>query len=239
MRREWRWVAWSLGCALWAGCSNGDSGAIAIDPGDVHEVDFIGELVAADTSQWEQTQRAPNVDPIAETPGGPDSQLLVGPATLTLDDGTVVAVATHTPGGTLCQGLGDRQACIVMGAFEPATTTAEWFAAEIVDRHPNGGYRFNASFIEGRAVLSAGWNAYYTVPVPPDVIVGCGLSLTDVLDKPTAGYSVTLTPEYEVIAIECFPDYSARQPVGTACRTGSAELPFGARCSAAPSALAS
>ena len=198
-------------------CSSDDGGPAAFDPAQVYDVDFIGELVAADTSHWEQTQSAPTSAPFAATSGGPDSQLLVGPATLTLDDGTVINVDPLTPGGTFCPlldlirqppdpppGLNDREACVVIGMWKPGTTTAAWFATEVVGRRPDGGFAHEAAIRDGRAVVSAGWGAYFTVPILPDVTFDCGsMSRSDALAEPNSGYTVTLTRGHEVSEIAC------------------------------------
>lgn len=211
------WIALALGItmSLAAGCSGGGASPQPVDPADVYTVDFIGELVAADTSRWEQAQSDQAREAFAAASGGPDSPLLVGPATLTLDDGTMVDVAPRTRGGTFCPqldlfneppdpppGLDERQACIVLGVFVPGTTTADWFATEIVARRPDG-FAMTAVFMNGQALVNAGWGARFAVPVSPDVTIGCGMRFADVLAEPTMGYSVTITPDRQVTDIEC------------------------------------
>lgn len=204
-----------LAAALVTGCS-ADNDTTAIDPLDVYVVDFIGELVRADAAAWEQSQRDPAADPIVLTTGGPDSQLLVGPARLTLADGTVVDVAERTPGGNYCpllpferqpqdgvRILDERQACVVVGAFEPGSTTATWFSTQIY-RRLDSELVTTASFREGEAVLAAGAGAYFTLPYRADAEVGCGMSLAGVVES-TSGFTVWLTPVYEITAIECQP----------------------------------
>lgn len=210
-----RWVGVALACALAAGCS-GDDDVTAIDPSEVFVPDFVGELVAAETSQWEQVQADPTAESFAATSGGLGSQLLVGPATLTLDDGAVIDVAAATPGGTLCPlldlyrqppdpppGLSDRQACLVIGMLEPGTTTAAWFSTLIVDRVGDEYLTSGAGFLDGRAVLPVGFGAFITLPVRADADIGCGMTLADVLADPSAGYGITFTPDLDVVAIEC------------------------------------
>lgn len=215
MRGGWIALAVGISLSLAAGCSGGGGSRQPFDPAAVYTVDFVGELVAADTSRWEQAQSDQAGEAIASAPGGPDSPLLVGPATLTLDDGTVVDVAPRTRGGNFCPlldlfneppnpppGLSERQACIVVGVFVPGTTTADWFATEIVDRRPDG-FAITAGFMNGQALVNAGSGALFAVPVSPSVTVGCGMSFADVLAEPTVGYSVTITPDRQVTDIEC------------------------------------
>lgn len=217
MGRHWGRVVLAGIIVLASACSSDDGGPAAVDPAQVYEVDFIGELVAAETSQWEQSQSAPTSAPVAATPGGPDSELLVGPARLTLDDGTVIEVDPHTPGGTFCPlldlirqppdpppGLNDGEACVVIGVWKPGTTTAAWFATEVVDRRPDGAFAHDAAIRDGRALLSAGSGAYFTVPILPDATFDCGsMSRSDALAEPNAGYTVTLTQDHDVSEIAC------------------------------------
>jgi hypothetical protein len=212
--------AWHLGgtlllTAVVAGCSGTDDDGAALTYEWVRP-DFMGELVSADTSLWTQTQAAPEDEPIASTSGGLRSQLVVGPATLTLDDGTVVTVAAGTRGGNLCPsldlyqqppdsppGLSASQACLVVGVFEPGTTTASWFATEIVDRHDDGTYGMSAGFRNGLAVVPAGFGSAAALSIARDVTVGCGLTTADVFENGNDGYAVTVTSDDEIVTIDC------------------------------------
>lgn len=211
-----RVVAATMAFALTAGCSGGDDDARPIEPSEVYVPDFVGELVAADTSRWEQAQADPTAEPVARTSGGYGSQLLVGPGTLTLDDGAVIDVAPATPGGTLCPqldlfrqpnepppGLSASQACLVIGVFEPGTTTTAWFSTLIVDRLGDDYHTSAEGFLGGQAVLPVGFGAFITLPVSADADVGCEMTLADVLADPNAGYGITFTPDLDVVAIEC------------------------------------
>ena len=215
MRRRAGVSAVLLAAALIAGCSTA-SDTISIGPQDVYDIDFISELVRVDAADWELSQRDPAAEPVASTVGGPESQLLVGPATLTLADGTVVDVGLRTPGGNFCplipferqppdglRALGERQVCVVVGAFDPGTTTATWFSTQIYDR-ANGELTATARFHEGEALLNAGAETYFALPYRADVEVGCEMTISDVV-KSNSGYTVWLTPSYEITAIECLP----------------------------------
>lgn len=61
----------------------------------------------------------------------------------------------------------------------------------------------SAGFVDGRAVVPAGFGSAASVPVSRNATVGCGMTFAEVLDHSDVGYSVTLAPDDEVVAIEC------------------------------------
>jgi len=186
-----------------------------IDPISIVEVDFFGELVDADISQWQVLENGRPPKLIVTTPGGPNSVHQVGPGTLTLDDGTIIAVGQNTPGGSYCNLLGGYQlpesTCIVVGAFEPGTTTAAWFATELASSVLGDGLVMSVSgFKEGNAVLTAGEDSNFSLPVNSDArLIDCGpadLTATPMQFPDLVG-SVAVDEEDRVEALHCVGDF--------------------------------
>ncbi len=188
-------------------------------PGDIVTLDFIGELAAADTAEWQQYVDGSSDDIYRTSGGGRTSELLVGPGTLTLDDGTVVEVPVSTPGGNLCPeldlwqqsmdpppNLDPREACVVVGQYRPGSDAAAWFSTLRVRRTTVGppGFVVDSVGVEpGRAVVPIGGTTHIAVPIGPDVVVECfGLTLGDILDD-GLGVSASVDGDFALIGLEC------------------------------------
>ena len=201
-----------------AACSAGDP-HIELEPVGY---DFFGELAAAETAGWHVVQRDTSESAIAATDGGVGSRLLVGPATLTLDDGTVVDVPERTPGGNRCPQLdivneppdvptvlGTREACLVIGAFADGTGSAEWFVTTLVSR-VGSGYALPAAGIDrGAVVVPVGASSAIRLRVAPGASeLDCSTSLDVMLvDGTGEGFDAVVDGDGAVVGVQCYPDY--------------------------------
>lgn len=199
-------------------CSGSEPSRPAVAPDDIVTLDFVGELAAADTAEWQQYVDGSGDDIYRTSSGGRTSELLVGPATLTLDDGTVVDVPASTPGGNLCPQLDlwqqppdppprldPREACVVVGQYIPGSTAAAWFSTLRVDRTTVGppGYRIGVGVEPGRVIVPIGGTTHVAVPIGTDVDVECfGLTLGDILDD-GLGVSASVDGDFALLGLEC------------------------------------
>ncbi len=158
-----------------AGCADDD--ADPLESVSVVDVDFVGVLESVERSEWTITKGG---GPRREgaTPGGPFTDVRVGPGTLQLTDGTIVDVAADTPGPVYCELLGHYQladhSCIVIGAFKPGTTTAEWLAIQFGRTLDGIDNVVPMTVVDGLAYLSAGVDAVFKMQVDETVNnVGC------------------------------------------------------------------
>lgn len=207
-----------VGLVAWLGaCSGGDEPAVELEP---IAYDFIGELVAADTTGWRIEQSDTSESAIAATDGGVGSQLLVGPATLTLDDGTVVEIPALTPGGNRCPQLdvfneppevptvlGDEEACLVIGAFIDGTISAEWFVTTLVRRVDGGGYAVPAAGLgQGVVLVPVGGSSVIQLRVAPGASeVDCGTPLRELMtDGLDTGFDAVVDGDGTVVGIQCY-----------------------------------
>ena len=103
----------------------------------------------------------------------------VGPGTLTLADGNVIDVESGTPGGSYCSLLGGPQmpgsSCLIVGQFQPGTTTAAWFATELGETIGDYGHVVRVVPMDGlNAAIPAG-DVLAGVPINPNAeMVNCG-----------------------------------------------------------------
>lgn len=201
---------------LLAACS-GDEPSVELEP---VTYDFIGELVAADTTGWRIEQSDTSESAIAATDGGVGSQILVGPASLTLDDGTVIDVPARTPGGNRCPQLdlfneppevptvlGDEEACLVVGAFADDSTSAEWFVTTLVRRVDGGGYTVPAARLgQGIVLLPVGGSSVIQLRVAPGATeLGCGTPLRELMtDGLDTGFDAVVDGDGNVVGIQCY-----------------------------------
>lgn len=201
-QRRHLWVCRALGVAvavLAAGCSVGAPGA--------EHVDFIGEVVSADTENW----RIDGDDSaIAFSTGGSDSRMRVGPATFHLADGSTIDVPAETPGGNLCSLLGWRDqprtpTCLMVGEFDEAGAAA-WFSIEPFDNVADGSFQLTVDRFDGRDAIVLIGGTWLAVPVPPDATLTCSepgdLASTPV-EVPSRSALVVLDADLEVVAVEC------------------------------------
>lgn len=191
-------VGWSIAvAALVAGCSGGGEARPTIPPDDIVTLDFVGELAAADTSRWEQFYDGSPDDIYRNTFGGRISDLLVGPATLTLADGTDVDVAARTPGGNMCPQLDLHQQqpdpppdlrpgeiCVVVGEYRPGTTTAAWFATLRLSGSEAGYGVSVGTYDANSALVQVDGSTFVRLPLGPDVVIDCfGLTFAEMLES--------------------------------------------------------
>ncbi len=188
------------------------------------QVDFIGELAAADLAAWRIV-----VPPAPTEYGGPSSDIRVGPGRMTLVSGVTIDVVADTPGTMGChlldpQQVGstidpiytEHQRCLVTGAFVPGTTTAAWFSALEAEYYDG---RLRAMWIDtmqDHTVIGAlpGSNRYFLqLPRSDEILIGClegfGGPPIDVDGVPlpaASAYVATVnasTAEPEAVGIEC------------------------------------
>ncbi len=172
--------------------------------------DFLGELVTADLDGWELRQ-ATDEGNIAFAPGGPNSPLLVGPATLHLANGTVVDVPAGTPGGNLCEALGwpddiYEVKCVVVGKFNDQGAAA-WFAAAglLVDGESN--VQMDVERFENRDAIVRLGEVLFAVPIRPDATLVCsepGDLSSSPVRVPSSGSAAALNDDFAVSAVYCY-----------------------------------
>lgn len=201
---------------LLAACSD-DEPSVEFEP---VTYDFIGELVAADTSGWRIEQSDTSESAIAATDGGVGSQILVGPATLMLDDGTLIDVPAGTPGGNRCPQLdvfneppdvptvlGGREACLVIGAFVEGTNSAEWFVTTLVTTVDGGGYSVPAAGLgQGVVHIPVGGSSVVQLRVAPGATeLGCGTPLRELMTNGLdTGFAAVVDGDGNVVGIQCY-----------------------------------
>lgn len=200
-------------------CAGSEPSRQTVAPGDIVTLDFVGELAAADTAEWQQYVDGSSDDIYRTSGGGRTSELLVGPATLTLDDGTVVDVPASTPGGNLCPQLDlwqqppdppprldPREACVVVGQYRAGTTAAAWFSTLRVRRTTVGppGFVVDSVGVEpGGVIVPIGGTTHVAVPIGPDVVVECfGLTLGELLTE-GLGVGASLDGDFALLGLEC------------------------------------
>lgn len=185
-------------------------------------IDFLGVLVAADTTGWTAAQKVDSNVGAVVSVGGKDSSILVGPGSLLLDDGTRVDVAAGTPGGNYCAQLDlqrqivgtsfEPDACLVVGELLPGATTASWFATiPVTQQDATDDYYTGETFVQdGTALLRAGEGTYTAVPIASDAIVNMCSGATTVADAEQLGQplgAVVSTVADTVNSLECLgPD---------------------------------
>ena len=178
-------------------------------------VDFVGQLVAADTPDWVVLEDGGPPTIIATTPGGPTSEHEVGPGTLTLADGSVVDVKAGTPGGSYCSLLSGPQmpgsSCLIVGQFQPGTTTAAWFATELGETIGDYDHVVSVVPTEGlNAAIPAG-DVLAGVSINPNAeMVDCGPGnlRSDPVELPdAAAYYGALGSDGSIVALFCAYDY--------------------------------
>lgn len=202
-----------------AACSGSEPSPPTVAPGDIVNLDFVGELAAADTAAWQQYVDGSSDDIYRSSGGGRTSELLVGPATLTLEDGTVVEVPASPPGGNLCPQLDlwqqppdppprldPHEACVVVGQYLPGSTAAAWFSTLRIRRTTFGrpGYVLDGVGVEpGRVIVPIGGSTHIAVPIGPDVVVECfGLTPGELLTE-GLGVSASLDGDFALLGLEC------------------------------------
>ena len=190
-----------VGAVLVGGCGTSSS---------VVEPDFFGELRTVDLERWQITQ-AERGGGTAFATGGPDSPLLVGPATFQLSDGQTVEIPPNTPGGNMCKILGYPDQpydapCLVAGVLA-GMTEAEWFIAEPFEPNDQGQFTLSVDgFVDRNALVRLG-SVSVPVPVRRDAILGCSepgdLAVTP-LDLPSgSSFNATLNEDLEVVGLAC------------------------------------
>lgn len=174
---------------------------------DTTSIDFIGEVVAADTSNWEIDADNPD---IAFTSGGPESRFRVGPATFRLADGTTLEVPAATPGGNVCSLLGfpdqpRTPTCLIAGGLDDAGAV-DWFSIEPLDKNPDGTFALGTDRFDGRDAIVRIGGTRIARPVPTDATLLCAepgdLSSTPI-DVPASSALVLMNGDMEVVRIEC------------------------------------
>lgn len=200
-----------------AACSGDDDPRAELEP---VSYDFIGTLVDADTTGWRIEQSDTTESAIAATDGGVGSRLLVGPATLTLDDGTVVDVPARTPGGNRCPQLdlfneppdvptvlGAGEVCLVIGAFADGTASAEWFVTTLVRGVDGGAYAVPAAGLgQGVVLVPVGGSSVIQLRVAPGATEeGCGQSVREMMvESADVGFDAVVDGDGTVVGIQCY-----------------------------------
>ncbi len=188
------------------GCADDDVDPLA--DVSVVDVDFVGVLESVERSEWTITENGGPRRTNA-TPGGPFTGVRVGPGTLQLADGTIVDVADDTPGPLYCDLLGHSQlagqSCIVIGAFKPGTTTAEWFAIEFGETLDGIDDIVSMTVVDGLAYLGAGMDAVFAMPFDERVgSFGCPPGVVSVGEPVQDGfYYGAIGPDDQVTDIWC------------------------------------
>ena len=176
----------------------------------VVEPDFFGELQTVDLERW-QIAQSESGRTAAFTTGGPDSPLLVGPATFQLANGQAVEVPPDTPGGNMCKILGypdqpHDAPCLIAGVLTDAGQV-EWFIAQPFKPDDQGEFTLYVdSFADRNALVRIG-SVSVPVPVRRDAVLGCSepgnLAVTP-LDLPSrSSFVATLNDDLEVVALGC------------------------------------
>lgn len=171
----------------------------------VYDIDFFGALVSANLDGFEASSGG-------VFRGGPNSDLRVGPATLVLDDGTVIDIAPDTPGGNMCRPFGgytgdvNEQTCFVVGAFQSNTNEAAWFATM-----PSfGAYLDVVGFRDRAAQIPLEDRTRFELPIRTDArLNGCpdgDLSATPMMVPNAPAFNATMNIDDEVVLIECGAD---------------------------------
>lgn len=170
--------------------------------------DFLGELVAADIDGWKIRQARAGGD-IAIDPGGPGSSLLVGPATLTLADGSVIDVGLDTLGGNSCEMLGGETApepskCVLSGMFNDRGEVG-WFAVGDVPVYGTELFAYVDRF-QGRDAIVWLGGVKLVIPIRSDVTLSCseeGDLRSTPVRVPAETSVALLSEDFEVIQIQC------------------------------------
>lgn len=170
------------------------------------EVDFMGEVVSADTSNWHTSSD----NGVANSSGGIDSQLRVGPGTLHLANGMALDVPADIPGGNHCSLLGYRDqprtaTCLVAGGYDD-NGAVSWFVIQPLEKLDDGSYQLAVDRFEGRDAIVLVGESWVASTVRPDATLKCSepgdLAATPV-EVPSRAGLVTLNGEGEVVAVEC------------------------------------
>lgn len=187
-------------------------------------MDFLAELKSVELDSWSALSSSGTP---ALAVGGPDLDIRVGPGVLELADGSVVNVAPDTPGGNLCYLLQDGAAseeatppyspqgtvhCMVMGSYQPGTSTAEWFSVWDAVLYTGGDGLINLGDllgVRGGMAIVAARGATVTLPIMSDVPFECGNTTTtpesewknlgDLLLPPSAGYAAGVDPSGSMV----------------------------------------
>ena len=192
-----------LACVVGASCSSG-SDQEAVVP------DFLGELVQADLDGW-QLRQANDGRSTAFASGGPNSPLLVGPATLHLADGTVIDVPAGTPGGNLCEALGwpddvYEVKCVVVGKFDDHGAAA-WFAAGGLEVDGESNVQMDVERFEDRDAIVRLGEVLFAVPIRPDATLVCsepGDLSSSPVRVPSRNSGATLNDDFAVTSVYCY-----------------------------------
>jgi len=187
---------------LVAGCATG--GLEDVDPEDVSNIDFFGVIESIE----------PTLDE-GEDFGGPSSQLLVGPAVLTLVDGRTLVFDGATRGGNGCvpaTAIRVPTLCVVMGEFSDDGAAVDWFQLTGAAERVTSGV-FSAGRVvdfHGRSAILQlpGDRLFASMPIAEDAVLSnCfedgTLEGDEIVLPPAARYFALADTKATIVEIAC------------------------------------